>query len=240
MKLRNLFWGVFFILAAVVIILKQSGFLVGVSLINLIITILLIPIMFKSIKHRNFSGILFPIAIIGILYANILGIQNLVPWPILGVALFLSIGLTIMFPPKFHKYRTCCSESYNEDHSAEAFEEVIDSPDGEIVDVYTKFGGSVKYVNSENLKKVNVECSFGGMKVYFDNAKLSNNQAIVNLDVDFSGVEIFVPKDWKVIKNVDCIFGAVEEKHYTFTEKSDNLLKLTGKVSFGGVEIKYI
>lgn len=236
MKFRNLFWGVFFILAAVAILLNQLGFLVGISLFHLIITILLIPIIVKSIQYLNFSGILIPLAIIGILYADQLGIQSLTPWPILGIAVFLSIGLSILIHPKKYsdggRWKKRCGEFQEES--------VGNKEEGE-VNLSTRFAGSVKYIDSDNLKKVNIDCSYGGMKIYFDHAKIEGEEATINLDVSFSGVELYIPKEWKVIDNVNCILGGIEEKYKNNTTTTENVrLILNGKISFSGVEIIYI
>lgn len=244
MKSRNLFWGLFFILAAVFIILKQSGYIVGIDLVSLIITILLIPIIIKSITRANYFGILIPTAILGIIYADFLGIQNFVPWPILGVAVFFSIGLHLMFPSKHHHCHEFCSEHMHEHHikedKEEGFAEIIDEPDENEVNVYNRFNGSVKYINSVNLKKVNLDCSFGAMKLYFDTAKLADKKAVVDVDINFSGVELYIPKEWKVENRLDNVLGGIEEKGYDRAEKDGNVLTLTGKTSFSGVSIFYI
>lgn len=233
MKSRNLFWGVFFILAAVAVILNQLGILAGVSLVNLIITILLIPIIIKSAKSLNFSGILVPLAIIGIIYSDELGIQKLTPLPILGSAIFLSIGLSFLIHPKH--------STFEKDNKHEGFkdEESINETNKGEVNLFTKFTGSIKYINSSDLKNVNIDCSFGAMKVYFDNSKLQENEATVNLNVDFAGVELYIPKEWNVIDNVNCMFGGIEEKNNK-GKTEDKKLILKGKVNFAGVEIIYI
>lgn len=233
MKSRNLFWGIFFILSAISIILNQLGILVGVSLLNLVITILLIPIIINSIKSINFSGILIPLAIMGIMYSDELGIQKLTPLPILGSAIFLSIGLSFLIHPKQYKIG---KEHKNKDFE---YEESINSTDEGEVNLFAKFTGSIKYINSNNLKNVNLDCSFGAMKVYFDNSKIQENEATINLNVDFAGVELYIPKEWNVIDNVNSIFGGIEEKNNKGKTEGKNLI-LNGKISFAGVEIIYI
>lgn len=236
MKVRNLYWGVFFILAAVIIVLNQMGLLIGVSTISLIITLLLIPVIITSIRHWSFGGILFPLAIIGILYAEPLGIQNLIPWPILGVALFLTIGLHFIFP-HHRKYEQ--SYSHHHDDSEEWTEEKVDAGgDGEI-DLITKFTGSVKYINSEKLRKVNIDCSFGGMKVYFDNSKLQTDEAIIDVNISFGGVELYLPKDWAIVDKVNCVLGGIEEKNRNQSNATKTII-LKGKVSFSGITIIYV
>lgn len=236
MKNRNVFWGVFFILSAVAIILNQLGLLVGVSLTSLFLTILLIPIIVTSLKHMNFSGILIPLAIIGILYDDVLGIQSLTPWPILGAAIFLSIGLSFLIHPKQYHFEKHYGKNEGFDD-----EESIDGTNQEEINLFTKFSGSIKYINSNDLKKVNLDCSFGAMKVYFDNAKIESNEALIDLNVDFAGVELYVPKDWNIVNDVNCIFGGVEEKNKNKRESStQRTLVLRGRVSFAGVEIIYV
>lgn len=39
--------------------------------------------------------------------------------------------------------------------------------------------------------KLSLDCSFGPIKVYFDNAKLNNGRGIVRIDASFSGVELY-------------------------------------------------
>ena len=51
------------------------------------------------------------------------------------------------------------------------------------------------------------------MKVYFDNSKIEENEAIVYIDARFAGVELYVPKEWNIINNVSCIFGGIDEKN---------------------------
>lgn len=234
MKASNVFWGVFFILAAVAIILNQLGLLVGISLINLIITIFMISIIIKSIKYINFSGILIPLAIIGILYSDKLGIQALTPWPLLGSAVFLSIGLSFLIKPKQYFWE-------NDNHKMKSFDdkEFVEGSEKGEVGLYNRFSESIKYINSKNLKKVNIDCSFGGMKVYFDNSKIEENEAILYIDASFAGIELYVPKEWNIINNVNCIFGGIDEKNKKEKLGDKNLI-LKGKVSFAGVEIIYI
>lgn len=100
MKNKSYFWGTFFILSAVLLILNALGLLAGVSIVSLILTLLLIPLIVKSIRYASFSGVLFPLAVIAILFDKQLGIEKLTPWPVLGIALFLSIGLSLLFPKR--------------------------------------------------------------------------------------------------------------------------------------------
>lgn len=236
MKHKNVYWGLFFIIAAIIIILNQTGLLGGTNIFSLIITLLVIPVILKSIRYLNFGGILFPLAIIGILYAEPLGIEYLTPWPILGVALFLSIGLSFIFPQ--HHFKRWENHFRENDFSEEWVAENVE--ESEVINMGTKFSGSVKYINTDNLKNVNIHCSFGGMKVYFDHANIQGEEANIRVDVNFGGLELFIPKEWNVIYNTDNAFGGIEEKNRSQITENSKKIRLTGKVNFAGITIIYI
>ena len=88
-------------------------------------------------------------------------------------------------------------------------------------------------------EQVDLKCSFGGSTVYFDNAKLSGGKAIVRLDVNFAGVELYVPKTWTVVSNANISLGGIDEKNKGIGN-GENILTLVGNVSFSGIEIIYI
>lgn len=100
MKKSNVLWGSFFVLAAVLVILGRTELLAGISVVNIIITVLLIPVIIKSITVANFWGICFPLSLISIMYSDELHLQAFTPIPVLLAALFLSLGLTLLFPKK--------------------------------------------------------------------------------------------------------------------------------------------
>jgi len=70
MKVKNVFVGMFFIIIAIVIGIKQLGFFQEVNILNIVLTIISVFIIIKSIKYLNFVGILFPLAIISIIYSK--------------------------------------------------------------------------------------------------------------------------------------------------------------------------
>lgn len=228
--MKKIFWGLFFILGGIFIIINQLGYFdTNVNLFSIICTIFLIPIFVSSLFKLNYFGILFSAALLLIIYREPLNLENLTPITILTTALLGSIGLSIIFD-KHHVIKV---------HHHEHFDQVINSPDSEEVNLSVSFGSSIKYVNTDNFKTANIRSSFGAAKVYFDNAKIKDDTATINLDVSFSGVELYIPKDWKIINKIDTSLGGVEEKNNIRTE-TEKTVVLTGKVSLGGIEIIYI
>lgn len=228
MKVKKILWGLFFLLIGTIIIVNRLGYLEIGNLFSFVVAMLLVPVFVKGILSVNFPAILFPLAIVGILYSEELGITNITPWPILLTALFGSIGLSLIFGK--HEHFGCfCNISKGQTYVN----------GDEDLDIDVNFNEVIKYVDSSDFKKGKIDCSFGSAKVYFDKATLNKDGAIVDLDVSFGGVELFIPKEWKVVNNVKIFAGGVDEKNRP-NENSDKKITLTGEINFSGVTIIYI
>ncbi|NRY64014.1 putative membrane protein [Clostridium beijerinckii] len=232
MKKERVFWGILFILAGIFMVISKLGYFPDINAFSLILTVFLVVIIAKSIPHLNFSGILFPIAFICIIYARQLGITAITPWTVLMAALFGSIGLSMIF----HKNVNWIH--HNHVHEDYKFEKIDIEDEGNII-FRNSFGACIKYINTNEFEQADLNCSFGAMKVYFDNAVMSSENAIVRVNASFSGVELYIPRTWKVDNKTNVFLGSVDEKNRK-NERSTNTLTLVGDVSFSGVEIIYI
>ena len=232
MKKERVFWGIFLLVGAAFLLVSKLGYFSDINVFSLLFTILLIGIIIKSVIRFSFTGILFPLAFIGIIYDDKLGITAITPWTILLVALLGSIGLSLIFNrrPKWSKV----DYKWDEDEF-----ETIDIEDEGHIRLSTSFGGSVKYINTDKFEQANLECKFGDMKVYFDNATMAKESVVVRLEASFCGVQLFIPRSWRVENRVSVSFGGVEEKHKRDSVTTNTLI-LIGDVSFAGVEIIYI
>ena len=61
----------------------------------------------------------------------------------------------------------------------------------------------IRYITSTNLQTVNIEASFGSAEVYFDHAQIPSGNVTVNVDINFSGIQLYVPHNWQVINHVE-------------------------------------
>lgn len=229
MKMGKWFWGFFFVLAGLGVIANELGYLGNINLFTLLVTIFLIPIILKSIRHINFWGILIPASLILIMYQKEIGFTQIGPWSILATATLISLGLSILF----HRKTVFCYDC------GEHFETVINEEDENQVKVDVRLSSSIKYVNSKNFERGVFHCSLGALKVYFDNAILSENGATIVLDISCAGVELYIPKEWNVVNKVDVSLGGIEEKNRGMISDGPTVT-LTGNVSLSGVEIIYI
>lgn len=231
MKTSKIAWGLFFVAMAALIILNQTGIIGEISIVGIIISLLLVPVIITGIKNKNFFFMFIPLSIIAILFDEPLGIEKFTPWPLLACALFLSIGFHILFPAK-NKWKT---EKFDNSQNWQA-----ESSDGDHICFQNRFAGSVKYVTSKTFKDVNIRSSFGGMKVYFDNAEMYANEATAVIVSDFSGIELYVPKEWNVVSKLSFSFGGIDEKGEKNSVKNGKTLILEGNVKFAGVTVIYV
>jgi len=238
MKKKDIFWGLLLILAAVLIIINEFGvFTTGISMFDIVATVVLVGIIIISVLHINFWGILFPLAFIGILYADELNITNFTPWPALFTALLLSIGLSLIFKRHgfwgYHHY-------HHFNHADGSFgKSVINGHDDNIVECSASFGECMKYVNSENFERADIRCSFGEVKIYFDNAQIPSGKADIYIDVSFGDVKLFIPKSWKVVNHVNVFLGDIDEKNPNLGADSP-VVTINGNISFGDAKIIYV
>lgn len=238
MKKERIFWGIFFILGAIFILVAKLGFFHNIGIWSLIWTIFCVAILIKGIVRLNFFFLFMPIAFLGITYAEQLQIQAVTPWPILGAAILLSIGCSMIFPSKRGKrlYKKYCNQ---DNFTVNGEDRIINEEDGASCSCSVHFGSSIKYINSEAFETGSFEVSFGALKVYFDNAIMKGTQAYAYVDNHFGGTELFVPKAWTVVNRMDNVFAGVDEKGRNNPD-GVHTLYIQGDNHFGGVTIYYI
>ncbi|HWT73901.1 MAG TPA: hypothetical protein VN258_04160 [Mobilitalea sp.] len=232
MKKKEIFWGLLFIFAAVLIILNQFGFLTGISIFDIVATVILAGIIIMSVIHINFWGILFPLAFLCIIFADQWNITEFTPWPALLTALLLSIGFSILFQKPHCRI-------YHSHHHKSFGSNVINVTDDNVVNCSVSFGECIKYVNSDNLVKANISCSFGEAKVYFDNVKIPSGKADIYLNVSFGEAVLFIPKSWKIINGMHVFLGDMDNNNNNLSEGSP-VVTIHGSVSFGDAKIIYV
>lgn len=254
-RAESVFWGGAFIMTAVALLLNRLSLFEAFgdySIWRLLLAVLVLAYGIKSFFHWRATGVCFSLAIVGILYSGLLGIEVHSPWSILAAALLLSIGLSIFlkeprkkyYYKKYKKKYSYLKKTFGDDsnkiydYSSPVFinqEELL----SDTVSVSTKFDCNVKYITLENLKNVNLSCEFGEMKVYFDNAVIPSKIADIWVDMTFAGVELYVPKNWKVVNDVDLSLAGMYEK-VRGLGSGDTVLRIFGIASFSSITIIYI
>ena len=230
----NVFWGIFLLAAAAFIVVGSMGLFGDISFWTIGFSVVLLAWFVRSIFKGSFGGMLFSLAFGAILFDEVLNIEEITPWPVLGAALLGTIGLNLIFKKDKEKF---VGVRMGHKFGGQLVDEQVS--DDEIFKCEMAFGNSVKYVNSTNLKLVNLESSFGSLTVYFDEAKLADGSAHIRVENSFGKMTLFVPKEWNTNVNIDRAFGNVSEIGRP-TRECETKVYIEGETSFGQFEINYI
>ena len=233
---RKIFWGLMFILGALAMIVGKMGYLEGIGFWSILLTIALIGIFVDGILQRSYGMVLFSLAFMIIVNDEFLGMEAITPWPVLGAALLGTIGLKILFPGKEKKKFKEFKEKVSNQRYSVGGEDVLC---GEEVSFTNTFGETVKYLSGNEVSQVFLKNTFGELDVYFDNALLKNGEAHVLVENTFGETVLYVPSGWKVLLNVDAVFGDTSERGHS-SQTENIVLRVEGKVAFGELEVRYL
>lgn len=234
MKHTKWFWGTFFVLSAVFIIASQVTDFVQIGIWSILGAILLTAIVVHSVAHRNFFGIFVPLAFMYEIFWQPFKLAEISLWVLLASAILASIGFSCIFRKRPPKYQYKWENSNRFQPTSESIDD--NNP-------YTKvsFAASTKYLHSTALKTGQFYCSFGSLEVYLDQAQLSPEGAEIYVDCNFGSIEFYVPRHWQIKNNVHASLGSADIGERCSNAGPDSpLLTVTGNVSFGSVEMKYI
>ena len=79
----------------------------------------------------------------------------------------------------------------------------------------------------------------GGLELDFTSASLSGGQATVDLTAVLGGIELRVPRDWKVVIDSSPILASVEDKKRPVSDaEARATLFVKATAILGGIEIK--
>lgn len=185
----------------------------------------IIPCLFGLFNDKDKVG---PCIGIGVGVLLLLAARDIITWNMMWqIALALVI---IGFGVRLLLLKTCCHP--------DACEVRTISRDGkDIRHIESSFGRQDLSFAGEKFEGADVESSFGALTLNLKGAELAP-EAFIDLNVGFSGVTIIVPEGLAVKIAVNSGFGGVTDKRYTKVENGTPLLIITGKVGFGGVEIR--
>lgn len=226
---KDILWGVLFLAGALALILSKLGYLGELRFWPVLFSIVLVVLFLDGIFKRSIGQILFSAAFFIIVNDELLHLEALTPWTVLGAAFLGTIGLKLLFP-RFGRRRF--GHGFTPVQSEERGK-------GEHLFYKNAFGGTVKYITWE-ISTVDLDNSFGGMEIYFTDAVLKNGSAVINVHSSFGGVELYVPSSWRVEMRVAGAFSDEADIKGQNNPDGANVLYIEGTVSFGGLNINYI
>jgi hypothetical protein len=111
--------------------------------------------------------------------------------------------------------------------------------DASTIDTKAVFGGREERIDSREFRGGRVECKLGGYKLDLTRAEIAGEEAVLDIKVVMGGLELFVPRRWRVRTEVSAVMGGVEDKTRQDEPGPDaKRLVVRGDVVMGGLEIK--
>ena len=153
----------------------------------------------------------------GVLQLNNLDIIEVDLWRVIWPVIIIAVGLSILVRRKGQAKNIKTQEQD---------------------DVSAVFAGNETVNKSQNYKGGKVTAIFGGVSIDLRDAKITK-EATLDVFALCGGVELKVPREWKVKHKVLPILGGIESKAHSekITDESP-ILYITGTVALGGVEVK--
>lgn len=240
---RSIFSGVFFLLLAAALVANKLGYLEGIGLWPILLTIALAAFVIKGLINGSFATILFSLAFLVIVHDEVLHLEALTPWPILGAAMLGTIGLNMLFPGfgnRWQKVPGCEGKwqkfFFNQKNGGGiAFEE---NRDGGTYSYDSIFSSAVKYVSGD-VECVNIDSAFGSLYIYFVDAQLPNGHVDVNLDSMFGKIVLYVPAAWKVNMESGKVFANIRERGICIPDGAHEMYIRADNI-FGSITIIYV
>ena len=235
MKNKNWFWGIFFILTAVSIIAIQTGSFEQIGIQSLLIGAFLVAVIIASLVRLNFFGVFFPMSFLYMVFWQPLGLMYINYWFVVLASVLVSIGFSIIFGKRQHYGNWDGCKKKPDYHQIEDIDD--NNPTASV-----RFGSSSKYLHADSFKTGRFYASFGELEIFFDQVQVNPEGAEILVDCSFGNIILNIPREWRIIDNIHVSLGELKNKARASASISEDAPKitLTGNVSIGGLEIKYI
>ena len=222
----RIFWGLVLILIGVLVLFERFGFHDFWYLLSTwwpaVFILIGISILLGNGFRRPGAGLFF-IIFGGFFLLWELDILEHGAWHYLWPAGLIALGLWIILHPAFRH------------HGPEGIPKIS----GNDLELTCIFSGVKRRVETTAFKGGQVTAIFGGADVDFTRTGLEGGKAVIEATAIFGGVNIIVPRDWKVVVDGTPILGGFEEKHRNPPEAEVKAtLYIKGTSIFGGITIK--
>lgn len=230
MKASKIFWGLGFILAAVLILLNALGvispffdFVGGVSAAAIIFGLLLVSLIISEIVKLRFSLIPYFLAFLFMTFekniAVIAGLGNtdiVNNWLVFGCAVLVSIGVSIIIPDSIRLRRRFKLTK----------------------DTKASFGSTVRYIDCNDFVEEFAYNRMGEYVIHFKNTESFASGATLTVKNNMGQTVVNVPSEWNAAVDIANSLGSVTQKG-TGNPEGPTLI-INGENSLGEVLIKYV
>jgi hypothetical protein len=208
--------------------------LVDPTLFRLIVSwpMLLVYVGLLQVVKLHFVGGLLLMAVGGYFLApDNLGLSTY--WPVLLVVAGLALLLQLLLP----RGKDRCFFHWHA-HRYEKRKEQATSTDG-YVRADVSFGESNQIVLDPVFRGADLSASFGSVVLDLRRCTLEAPTTVIQVNGNFSGLEIYVPLRWYVVIEADTTLSGIDDRRVPAADTDrDHQLVVRGNLAFSGLEIK--
>ncbi len=113
------------------------------------------------------------------------------------------------------------------------------SDPAEVVSTSAFFSGSAVISTAARLRGGSATAAFGGVTLDLRQAHLDPAGATLNVSALCGGVEVLVPRGWRIVTSGTPIFGGLENNADAAPAADAPTLRVDATVLFGGIEVKH-
>lgn len=246
-KIYRLFRGIFFIACAILIVLNQIGiFTYKLGFWAIIGSAIFLWGIIDGLIKARITEAVFSISFLLMIFAQPLHITKLVPWTLLLAAALISIGLSIIFHNRFHtiiytrnKVKRMENKSkFFSNNMNNIFTDTAINEKKSKVKINQTLSDTSRYINSKELKAINIGAKMSSINLYLDNAEAAGNHVDLNLDLLMVNLTLFVPLSWTIDNTIDPTFSNLEISGTS--NGGGPVLHIAGHVNMSNIKIKYI
>ncbi|MDD6880914.1 MAG: LiaF-related protein [Firmicutes bacterium] len=223
---RNIIWGIILI----VIGLALAGNIFNLFRIHIFFDgwwtlFIIIPSIIGITNEGPKTGNIISLIVGILLFLACRGLFDFaIIWKLLLPIIIVGIGISMIFKDVFNKEVSEKITSLNKNMGSDN-------------DFAATFSGQDINFDGENFKGANLNAVFGSLKMDISDAIIEDD-VVINATSIFGGIDIFVPKGYKVKIKSNSIFGGVSNNKKNSADNDAHVIYINATCMFGGVEIK--
>ena len=221
----RIFWGLILVAVGGLFLLETLGKADAGDIISDFWPVILILIGLWILLSSGFRNVLSPLILIalGAIFLLInLGVFEHNVWNYAWPAAIVILGLWLILRPAFSRGQGKFPDIKGDDLNAA-----------------NVFSGLKRTISSQKFRGGRASAIFGGMELDLTQAGLEGGQATLELTAIFGGIDVWVPKEWKIVVDATPILGGVDDKHRSVPDsEAKGTLYIRATAIFGGIDIK--
>lgn len=237
-NVKNILGGLLLLVFAGLIYADATGKIGGLNLWSWFFTFCFSAETFNALNKRDIDEVCFSLGILVIIWREQLGIGNLSIWTLLGITLLVSIGVSLLLRPFTKRHKPHVSFAFSREGAVAADADATDA-DADIT-INTHMSSTTRYVRATNFQSADIQVNLGTVKVFFDQATITDGPARININGNIGEVELYLPRNWQVDNQLSTFIGEINfsEKH---RENADGpIVILSGNLHIGDVDVHYL